>query len=467
MGILVLLLLIVTLILFVYLIVLSARGWGALHTTMLCFLFIECWVFMFFSAGVHYRRLGWLKLASTTEKRAVEAENKTKLLTWGGATYDPTSLDAVVPAQGELRRLTADRGRVWRRLEFQGYEGGQLKLVMTAASPAGDALADPGAAAPAVAVSAESLPANMVVYGFAEELDEQQKPLPTFYLGEYSVIESAAGAVTLKPTLQLEEDQSQMLTTGTATSIALYEILPTDSHTAFAAPGSQPNTDEAFGRMDKETIEKLFAKIPEQRRENIVAQYLRDGQRGNEADPEPTRWSRVKLVKEYTKDVDSKEDAIATERGFFDTSGRSIDARLKRGEDVKLIPDANVTLLLKSEVAQQMITEGVAELIEPVFVRPLIDYEYAFNQAYLRRAEIQARINLYSRDIEQLTQANQASQEIISFRQVEKQKLESDLGNYQREVEVLNSELATWTQTLADLKSSLNGLYRQVQARGL
>ncbi len=58
-GIVILLLLVVSLIIFIYVLVLSARGWGALHVVLLVFLFIECWIFMIFSAGVLYRRVGW------------------------------------------------------------------------------------------------------------------------------------------------------------------------------------------------------------------------------------------------------------------------------------------------------------------------------------------------------------------------------------------------------------------------
>ncbi len=44
-GILILVLLVVSLFVFIYLIVITSKSWGILQTILLCFLFIECWVF--------------------------------------------------------------------------------------------------------------------------------------------------------------------------------------------------------------------------------------------------------------------------------------------------------------------------------------------------------------------------------------------------------------------------------------
>ncbi len=469
-GIIILLVLVASLITFIYLLVLTARGWGVLHTLLLSFLFIECWVFMVFSAGVLYRRGGWLEQASVLEGKAIKAEAETEKLTWGNFEYGADLPNAIVPVQGELRRLTADRGRVWRRLELRSSDAGVYKLEMTvAAPPAGDLGADPAvpaAAAPA-ADAAQSLPANLVVYGFAEELNPENQPLPTFYLGEFTVTASQAGQVTLSPTLPLEPAQLDYIKTGGAGTWALYELLPLDSHVAFAAAGSSPNDDAIYGRMDEEMLTALLQGIPEESRATVLQNYLRDGTRGNDSDPVPTRWVRVKLLKEYSTDVDSEQDAIATELGFFDKSGRSIDVRLKRGDEgsVKLSPDLNKRIVLKSEEADKLIADGTAELIVPVFVRPLIDYQEAFNRSYVRRHEIRERIALYQRETAELTKANQAGQEMISFRQVENQQLASDLGNVKKEIEVLKKESELSEQQLVATKAKISEMYREIQSR--
>jgi hypothetical protein len=473
-GIVILLLLVVSLIIFIYLIVISARGWGVLHTLLLCFLFIECWVFMIFSAGVLHRRVGWLEQAAKLETKAVKAEEETQKLTWGNFDVTPELPNAVVPLQGELRRLTADRGRVWRRLDLVSADAGVYKLEMSTAAPAAQdlAAADPAVpAAPAApaADATQSLPANLVVYGFAEEMNEENQALPSYYLGEFKVTASQAGQVSLNPTLPLEAAQIDLVKNGGAQTWALYELLPLDSHTAFAAPGSQPADDAIYGRMDEAMLTKLLEDIPDDRREKVLRDYLRDGSRADDSDPPPSRWVSVKLLKDYTIDVDSEQDAIATELGFFDKSGRSIDVRLKRTDEggVKLTPELNKRIVLKSEAAEKLIADGIAELIEPVFVRPLIDYQEAFNRSYVRRHEVRERIALYLRESAELTKANQAGQEMISFRQIENQQLASDLGNYGKEVDVLNKESVLAEEQLTSAKNSLSDVYRQIQSRSL
>lgn len=471
-GIVILLLLVASLIIFIYLIVISARGWGALHTVMLCFLFIECWVFMIFTAGVLHRRVGWLEQAANLEKKTIAAEAKTELLIWGGENIAPDEPDSVVLAQGELRRLTADRGRVWRRLELVSAEAGTYKLELKTTVPAQDlGAADPAAPpVPAAADAGASLPANLVVHGFAEEANEQNQALPAYYLGEFKVTASQAGQVTLSPTLPLEPAQIETVKSGGAPSWALYELLPLDSHTAFAAPGSKPGIDDEaiYGRMDEDALTKLLQRIPDGRRERVLDDYLRDGSKAKAdgSDPIASRWVNVKLLKEYTIDVDGT-DAIATELGFFDSQGRSVDSRLKRNEegDLKLSPEINKRILLKSEAADKLIASGIAQLIDPYFVRPLIDYQEAFNSTYVRRHEVSERIALFQREAAELTKANLIGQEGISFRQIENQQLTSDLQNYKKEGEVLEKEVVVVEENLAATKAKISEMYRQLQTR--
>jgi hypothetical protein len=471
-GIVILLLLVASLIIFIYLIVISARGWGVLHTVMLCFLFIECWVFMIFTAGVLHRRVGWLEQAHKLEEKTLKAEANAERLTWGGENIAPDEPDSVILAKGELRRLTADRGRVWRRLELVSSDAGAYKLEMKTAAPAQDLIAgDPAApvAAAAPADTATSLPANLVVHCFAEEANEQNQALPNYYLGEFKVTASQAGQVTLSPTLPLDPAQVEMVKSGGATTWALYELLPLDSHTAFAAPGSKADDQMLFGRMDEASLDSLLNRIPDDRRQKVRDDYLRDGTaaKPDGSDPIASRWVNVKLLKEYSIDVDGV-DAIATELGFFDSQGRSVDSRLKRKDvegDLKLTPDVTKPIVLKSEAADKLIASGIAELVTPYFVRPLIDYQEAFNSTYVRRHEVSERIALYQREAAELTKANVAGQEMISFRQIENQKLTLDLGNYKKEVDVLKKEVVLAEDKLAATKAKISEMYRQIQTR--
>lgn len=477
-GILILLLLLVSLIVFIYVLVVSARGWGWLHSILLSFLFIECWVLIVFSAGVHYRRVNATQEAAKNRADAEKALELTQTLLWGtfNTATTPEDVDAVVPAQGMLRRLTADRGRVWRQLNLvQAAPGSyQLQFPVPDAAPADD-VADPlgqdpaaaGQAAPP-AQSSESLPTNTVVYAFAEQVDEEGRHIPNYYLGEFVVKESQGGQVTLQPTMQLFPGQTQRIERGTATSWTLYELLPLDSHDVFVVPSSQPSEDEIFGTMDEETIRAMFADAPTENnlQQELIESYLRDGKRAEESDQKEDVWVQVNVLKEYTLDVDSKEIANATARGFFDASGRSIDLRLKRGEEgvVTLTPDMKgERIVLKEEVATPLIDSGVLELVQRVYVRPLVDYEEAFAHHMLREHEVLQGIELARRDQRELEKANQLAQEMISFRQAEAQEISSDLGNYQREVKILQDAVARAATEFTSLRTTIQQLYQQVQ----
>jgi chromosome segregation ATPase len=98
-------------------------------------------------------------------------------------------------------------------------------------------------------------------------------------------------------------------------------------------------------------------------------------------------------------------------------------------------------------------------------VRPLIDYQEAFNSTYVRRHEVTERIAHFQREGAELTKANLAGQEGISFRQIENQQLTSDLGNYKREVEVLTKEVALVEEKLATTRTKIAEMYRQIQTR--
>jgi hypothetical protein len=478
-GILILLLLLVSLIVFIYVLVVSARGWGWLHSILLSFLFIECWVLVIFSAGVHYRRVNATEEAFKNRQAAEQALAQTQTLLWGGfnTATSPDAVEAVVPAQGMLRRMTADRGRVWRQLSLLQSAPGSYQLELStpaagATADGADALAeDPALDAPAApaALSSESLPVNTIVYGFAEQLNEAGQPIPVYYLGEFSVKQSQAGQVTLEPTLELTPAQQDRIASGSASTWTLYELLPLDSHDIFADPDSPPSDEQIFGGVNEELLRATFANesSDSERQQALINSYLRDGRKADDSDRVEDVWLQVSVLKDFTLDVDSKENAIATERGFFDASGRSIDSRLKRGDEglVTLTTDTKgERIVLNEQVARPLIDSGVLALVQRVYVRPLIDYEEAFVYQMVRAKEVATSIELARRDQAELGKANQAALEMIAFRQVEGGELASDLGNYQREIEILKQAVAGAVSEVAALRTEIRQLYQSVQA---
>jgi hypothetical protein len=474
-GILILLLLLVSLIVFIYIIVMTAKGWGVLHTILLCILFIECWVFMVFAAGVQDRRVRYTKEAHLAQVKAEAALKETTRLLYGTFDAGEDVRDAVVPVRGMVRRLAAARGRVWRQLLLLQSDNNQFMLELSAGRPAaaaGDGLEDvePAAAPTTPAATVDSLPAELVVYAFSESVGEDGLPRPEFYLGEYKILQSQAGQVTLAPTLPLQSFQQEYIASGSAASWMLYELMPVDSHEAFAAEGSKPTPEEIFGRMDPDAIAKLFADVPTENglQQQIIDAYVRDGQRATANEEQAAVWVQVNMLRGHSVDVDSQEVANATVGSYYDSIGRSVDTRLKRDDSpsVELTPEMNSELIvLKAEVAQELIDAGKAELVQRIYVRPLNDYEEAFNRNIVRAEELKERITLVQRETTEIGKANELGNEMITFRQVENQKLTNDLQGIQQENAVLSSSLTEANKQLDSLKKELSRMYRSIQAR--
>lgn len=466
-AILFLLLVLVCLTLFIVFIVKTARMWGALHIVLLSILFIESWVFLYFTAGVQHERVRATKEAYQQTKRAKEVVAASWKLRYGSVDAPVDSLEAVVPVQGRLERLTIDRGRVWRELAFVDVQGEVVRLNVrpVAPPPAADDLGAPPAA-PAKPIVEESLPENLVVYGFQEQRDTDGNPLPVFYLGEYRVLknDTAAGEITLQPTTPLHSVQKSRMAQG-VDSWTLYELLPIDSHVAFSAEGSEPSDEAIFGRPDEEKIRELLGDVPD----SIVKSYLRDGQRASDEDRPESIWQQINLLKDHSVDVDNPDPADATVSGYFDSNGRSVDTRLNRGGEGKVeLTESefkdNRIVLIESE-ARKLIDTGVAQGVQKIFVRPLNDYLGLFNAKASADFELNERMAYFQHQNQLIEGANQTHEKMLVTRQNENQGLNSDLNNYLREIKTLEAAVQQATGELASMKRQLSNLYRKIQSR--
>jgi len=457
-----LLVILIALTLFIVFLVKTARHWGVWHSILLSVLFIESWVFLYFTAGVQYERVRATRDAYRFRQEAESAIQTGRSLRFGSVDAPYDSLEAVLPVQGQLERLTIDRGRVWRQLTFVSSSGNQVELVVQAPQPAAD-LAD-GAPAETRQPTAGgvSLPQDLVVYAFEEKVNDLGYPLPVYYLGEYRVTKSdpATGAIGLESTLPLHAMHRARIDQGTP-NWTLYEMLPIDSHQAFVAAGSEPNDEAIFGRPDDEQIRNLLQGVPEP----VLSDYLKDGQKASDDDRPETIWEQVNLLSDYQVDVDSDQSADATVSGYFDQVGRSIDIRLKRNEPVSLAPGElrdNRVVVIES-VARELIARGEAERVQRIFVRPLNDYLGIFNRVHAKGFELEERTKYYQFQNQLIDQANQAGQNMLAIRQKENQLLASDLGGFQKEIQFLDSAVSQAESDLEKLKKDLSQLYRAIQ----
>lgn len=469
-GILILVLLVISLAIFIYLVVITAQSWGVLHTIMLSFLFIECWTFLLLSGQVLNYRLTDLKEFTETRKELQKLVKENYEKTWGGdnAGADQQSLVAL---NGAVRRLTADRGRLWRGATKIGIENGQaIRLTLAAPVVAGlgedlTGLPPAAPAAPAAGGQLSTIPLEMVVYAFSQTRDEKNNPIPQYYLGEFKVVESNPGQVLLRPTLALEPNQVQAVDREVIWS--LYELLPQDSHEAFLAEGATPSDDAAFGRADEQLLNSLLTDIPEEdgRRAKIISDYMRNGTPAQENDPPRNVWVKIEAVKPIVLDVDSEEKANATVGGYFDPSGRTVDERIKRGTEKNVTLPEGKQILLPLEKGNEYVANGSAKLIQRIFVRSLNAYEKGFGNHRIRLDDLSKQIDIADRELKVLDEANRIGTEMKKWREeVEKVKLAADLEQFSREKTVITNELSAMNSKLEKTRQYVIQLYQSLHA---
>lgn len=487
MGILVWLAVLVSLVVFIVMLVKSNQNWGALHTTLLVFLFLQAWCFVFFAAGVASRRNGYMeaydKLLTKSEAKLLAEE-----LARDGDRVNPIpDLNAYVPITNELNRLLVERGRVWRGASVVQLAPNEVSLQLSAGVAGAPAVPPAGVpAAPAeggakpdqpAGASNAGLAAESIVQVFGERTDERGTT-PVVYLGEFVVTAADGSAIKLKPTATLTPEQNAAIAGGSFPTWSIYELMPLDSHTAFAVLGSKEEDDSIFGRMDKTELAQLLGIDPsladaeptalnlrDAIKARVLQSYLNDGGRPPEGTPAEQIYTRVEFLKDHTIEVDAQEQRTATEGGFYDLSGRSVDARLKRGEEgAKVSFKTGNVIVMDSTSAEDLVKQGIVKSLAPVFVRRLNDYEYGFREV---RRQITAALQdakLIERELAEMQKSQGIADAQVRMRQQERAKLDKDFAQYSKENEVITAEANRLDQELTATRNELSSMFQQIQS---
>jgi hypothetical protein len=472
MGIIVWLVVVLTLAIFIWMMVKSVKEWGALHAVLMSLLFIQIWCLLFFTAGVASRRNGYMKAYETLKRKVAQRERELYEVSYGDKLNPDPDMNSYVPVTNELNRLNVERGRVWRGATVVGLAQGEASLQMGMVAP----VAAPNApAAPATDVG---LAAQTIVHVFGES-NEQRGLLPTIYLGEFVVTEANGGSVKIKPTATLTPEQIAAIGSGQFTTWSIYELMPLDSHDAFAAEGSKPDENSIFGRMDLNEVASLLKidpalataeptglKIQDAIKARVLQSYLNDGSRPPEGTPPEQVYVRVEFLKDYKIEVDAQEQRNATEGGFYDLSGRSVDARLKRGgEDGATVSfKQGDRIVFDSTTANDLGKQDLIKVVSPVFVRSLNDYEYAFREV---RRQITAALQdavLIQRELAEMQKSQGVADNQVRLGQEERSKLDKDFAQYKKELDVISSEAARLQEESQTTRSEISATFKQIQA---
>lgn len=481
---------VLTLALFIWMMVKSVKEWGALHAVLVSLMFIQVWCFLFFTAGVASRRNGYVKAYDTLRKKVADRERELDQVRTGDKLNPNPDFDSYIPVTKQLERLSVERGRVWRGANVTGLAQNEatLQLVMVAPVVLDPAVLDPvdpvGGAAPAAANAPAGAPAvdlgitaQTIVHIFGESSD-QRGLLPSIYLGEFVVTEANGGIIKVKPTSVLTAEQIAAIGSGQYPSWSVYELMPLDSHDAFAAEGSKSEDTAIFGRMDLNEIANLLSidpalataeptglSVKEAIKARVLQSYLNDGARPPEGTPPEQVYVQVEFLKDYTIEVDAQEQRNATEGGFYDLSGRSVDARLKRGEDgAKVSFKQGDRIVFDSVTTNDLGKQDIIKIVTPVFVRSLNDYEYAFREV---RRQITAALQdavLIQRELAEMQKSQGIADNQVRLGQDERSKLDKDFAQYKKELDVIGAEATRLGETVETTRSEISATFKQIQS---
>ena len=470
----------VSLVVFIVLLVKAFKSWGVVHTILLSILFIECWTFLFFAGGVaHYR----IKLTKTHDNLMDKVEKlliSVDLEMYGDRLEPKLNLEKFAPLTNELNRLTLERGRVWRGATLQRVTPTSGKTLATAvlqlpmqisnlpaAAPAGAAGAAGAEAVAAAPVVESGLAVDSVVYLFGER-EQTVGLVPEVFLGEFIVKESKELVLTVSPTTPLSKNQETAM--SGYPSWAIYELMPLDSHTAFARAGSSPEESAIFGVMDKEDLAKDFENafrnalppLSEAQKAKILQTYANDGGAASIETPPEALGYRVKFRKDYTDGVDAKGGRTPLEGGYHDTEGNMIDQRLKREEAAEIVFKVDDTYVLDAPSANKLQSQAVVELETPVFLRPLNDYTFANRET--RRMTIRAKqdTDLITREYNEAVRTTGVELALELKLEDEGTKLKQDKVQYEKELEVIASVMADLEAQVAAKKTELSQVYGSI-----
>jgi hypothetical protein len=430
----------------------AAQNWRWYQIVPVCITMILATLFLIPTAGVLKSRSQWHKKKEELELSAAKVKAENHALKFG----DATSGEGLNQMTQRLAKLGIEAGRRWRGLRMAPGNSQSISL-----SRIVDEAVIPEAPAEGEEPAPETplVPEGLVVYGFAEAINPQtQMAVPTFFLGEFRVATSTPNQVTLVPTSPLENAQKQAIDSGQARQWSIYELLPLDGHAPFVAEGSVPSDENMLGRVDEQLVRSLLGKRVDA---ETLQSYLQDGRRATADDPPLSRWIRVEFLKNHTENVDSSDQRGALDGGFFDGSGRAVDARLQRSDKKPVTFRKGDTILIQEIGSEDWLNEGIVKLLDRYYLRPLNDYRFILRHIRLRLSELANRTDELNEQKSQLQEAIDKSNGMLVENTEIKVKLEQDLNQFKVETAAIREYSEGLTEDLAEMKKEMARLHKQ------
>lgn len=412
---------------FIFLLVMCWKTWRFTHVFFSFLVFAGAAAFLWIASMSLKTHDAWQTHFEAYTKEIAKAEAENQQLQHGDLNEVEQSEDSIRSLRAELDRALVERGRVWREC-----------------TPSPPTNPDPAKFTLQVRTVPASLPQGAtptpngiidktVVYAFAEADNADGWRVPAAYLGEFSVSNATPTDIVLTAMLPLYPDQVQRISQGGATW-ALYEIMPLDGHEILA------EMDEAEKRMvglDKTELATYIPNpgLPQEKYDAIIEQYYRFNREATEDDPPENTWMLVKFVKAHTIQVDSdtEQSLLASDGRYFDTSGRAIEGRVRRGEEGTVEFEVGDEAIFDLDTADTLIADGLCEKVKPLFRRDLHDYARFFRESRERRIELDESIARATRERDTYVALEaKVDADILAYNE-EKVKLERDLAGFRQE----------------------------------
>lgn len=450
----------------------SVRTWRAWDIVAGFLVFLAGLGFLILAALSLHTRRTWLRQVSSLETRYQQLQQQTQEQLHGDPTEVPQVTPSLTSLRAQLSRLVIDRGRVWRDVVPTGADAnGNVNITITADAAAKHQIKD-----------------RMVLYAFREANLEgtsvvaSDVKVPVAFVGEFHVTGVTDTGITISPSRPMEPDQQAQLTVGGATW-SLYEKMPLDSHQVFTQSGSSRTEQEGqpvYGEINEQQVREAFTvvqnnlpeqtRVPAERLEETINNFVRDGKRATATDEPQSVFQKVRFEKEHKVQVDPlaaaagaapAEGAPRKFSDYFDPSGLAEAPILQRSDDDFVTIKPGTVVVLPPDTAGALISEGVATLLEPVYIRPLTDFAVALNTFFDRMNRTVQRIQAVRYNTATLQAAKAKVDQMTIYRQQERVKVEQDLEKVTFEVDQLNVLTDAVQQQLNQIRARMVGLYRE------
>ncbi len=372
--------------------VLGRERWPWYNITLVTLIMLLSVVWFYLAARTLKMQQNWRTEIAQYEKDIRDLTKQNQLLIRGNPQAEPPT-PSLAELQLSVETMLQGRGRRWDHVARKSV------------SPKGVITATVEQPEP------HSIEPKTILYVF----DAADAKDGGHLLGEFEATAVAGQQVTLTPVLPLRPSQLQWLNAKRNGALVLYDVMPSDSH-------------EAFAELDEAARAAVFpSSVPAA----VKQEYVKD-EKAPAADEKQTDriWRRVKALKDFDVTVGQGKD--------------------KESQHVT----QGTELVLDPKSAQERIAAGDVEPAaenDKVYMRPLRDYARLYRDL---NKQIDGLLRVTADVIDQLATvalAQQKTEKDIAYRNSEIAALNKDLDRYRGELDIMRKHVAALTQRIADV----------------